>query len=426
MKNALKNHSLILSLKKLKGNARGCVFTEPLFGIPYFLFLPYASIYMVALGISDEQIGLIASISWGFQVIFALFSGVITDKLGRRRTTLIFDIISWSIPSLISAIANNFWVFLIAGVGTSLWRIVHNSWSCLLVEDTDPDELVEIYSWLYIAGLLVAFFAPLAGLLIKRFTLIPTIRGLYFFAAFMFTVKAFATYFLTQETEQGKIRMKETQGHSIFAALTGYKGVIRDLLRAPQTLITIGILLVLSATGLITSSFWGILVTEKLHIANQNLAMFQVVRSIFMLLFFFIGLPRIRSLPFKIPMIVGFMGLLFSQFVLIIAPSESYLVLVLSIALEACSYATVGPLVERMVVVTVDAKERARIQSLMYVVVILLTSPFGWIAGKLSGINKTLPFILNIALYLLGVGLALLAGKAAARKDNLQKADQGI
>ena len=422
----MKNHPLILSLKKLKENARGCVITEPLFGIPYFLYLPYASIYMVALGVSDEQIGLIASISWGFQVVFALFSGVITDKLGRRRTTLFFDIISWSIPSLISAIAQNFWFFLIAGMINSLWRIVHNSWYCLLVEDTDPDELVEIYSWLYIAGLLVAFFAPLAGLLIKQFSLIPTIRGLYFFAAFMFTVKAFATYFLTQETRQGKVRLKETQGQSIFAALTEYKAVIRGMLRTSQTLITIGILLVLSATGLITGSFWGILVTEKLHIANQNLAMFQVVRSIFMLLFFFIGLPRIRSLPFKIPMIVSFLGLLFSQFVLIIAPSGSYLVLVLSIALEACSYATVGPLVDKMTVVTVDAKERARIQSLMYVGVILLTSPFGWIAGKLSSINKILPFVLNIGLYLLGVGLALLAGKAAVGKDNLQKADQAL
>ena len=413
MKNALKNHSLIQSLKRLKGNARGCVVTEPLFGIPYFLYLPYASIYMVALGVSDEQIGLIASISWGFQVLFALFSGVITDKLGRRKTTLFFDLISFSIPSLISAVAQNFWFFLIAGVINSLWRIVNNSWSCLLVEDTDPDELVEIYSWLYIAGLLVAFFAPLAGLLIKRFTLVPTVRGLYFFAAFMFTLKAIATYFLTQETEQGKIRMKETQGQSIFSALAEYKMVIRGMMRTPQTLITIGVMLVLSATGLVTGSFWGILVTEKLNIANQNLAMFQVIRSIFMLLFFFIGLPRIRSLPFKIPMIVSFIGLLFSQFVLIIAPSGSYFVLVLSIALEACSFATVGPLVDRMVVVTVDAKERARI----------LTSPFGWIAGKLSSINKTLPFVLNIGLYLLGVGLALLAGKLAARKETIQKAE---
>ena len=50
----------------------------------------------------------------------ALLSGVITDKLGRRLTTLIFDILSWSVPALISAIAQNFWYFLIAGVINSV------------------------------------------------------------------------------------------------------------------------------------------------------------------------------------------------------------------------------------------------------------------------------------------------------------------
>ena len=131
----MRNHSLITTLKSLRGNPRGCVYPEPLWGLPFHLYIPYVSIYMLALGLSDKQIGLIVSISWGFQVVLALFSGVITDKLGRRLTTLIFDIVSWSIPALISAVAQNFWYFLIAGIINSVWRITHNSWSCLLVED---------------------------------------------------------------------------------------------------------------------------------------------------------------------------------------------------------------------------------------------------------------------------------------------------
>src|ERR1041385_7820263 len=100
----LKNHSLINTLKRLRGNPRGCVYTEPLWGIPFNLYAPYVTIYMVALGLSDKQIGLIVSISWGFQIILALLSGVITDKIGRRRTSLLFDILAWSVPALISAL----------------------------------------------------------------------------------------------------------------------------------------------------------------------------------------------------------------------------------------------------------------------------------------------------------------------------------
>src|SRR5512133_743364 len=170
----LNNHSLITTLKSLTGNPRGCVYTEPLWGIPFNLYAPYISIYMVALGLSDKQIGLIVSISWGFQVLLASLSGIITDKVGRRLTTLSFDLISWSVPAIISALAQNFWYFLIAGVVNSVWRITQNSWSCLLVEDAQHDQLADIYTWIYIANILVGFVAPLAGLLIAKYSLVPT------------------------------------------------------------------------------------------------------------------------------------------------------------------------------------------------------------------------------------------------------------
>jgi MFS family permease len=117
---SLKQHSLFTTLKSLRGNPRGIVFSEPLWGIPYNLYAPYVSVYMLALGLKDQQIGLIVSVSWGFQVVLALMSGMVVDKLGRRRTTLIADILSWSVPALISALAQNFWYFLAAGMINSI------------------------------------------------------------------------------------------------------------------------------------------------------------------------------------------------------------------------------------------------------------------------------------------------------------------
>ncbi len=418
----MKNHSLITTLKSLRGNPRGCVYTEPLWGIPYNLYAPYISVFMVALGLSDKQIGLIVSVSWGFQVLLALISGVITDKLGRRLTTLIFDIISWGIPSLISAIAQNFWYFLIAGIINSVWRITHNSWSCLLVEDAEPEQLVDIFTWIYIANIMVGFVAPLAGLLIGAFSLIPTMRGLYIFAAVMFTAKAIITYQLTEETRQGKIRLQETRDQSIWNALNEYRGIFRELLKTPQTLYTAGIMLVLSISNLISGSFWAILVTEKLHIPAQNLAIFPFVRSAIILTFFFLVMPQINKLHFKLPMIVGFLGFVASQLLLVTAPIQGYGTLLLSVFLEACSFAIVSPLVDRLTVLTIEPKERARILSIIFVGVILFTSPFGWIAGALSGINKDLPFLLNIALFLIGAILAYAAGQFSRKEPIVEAA----
>lgn len=409
------NHSLITTLKSLRGNPRGCVYTEPMWGIPYFLYIPYVSIYMLALGLTDAQIGLIVSISWSFQVFFALFSGIITDKLGRRLTTLIFDIISWTVPSIISAIAQNFWFFLIAGIVNGVWRITENSWRCLLVEDADKDQLVDIFSWIYISVTLSGFVAPLAGLLIGTYSLIPTVRGLYIFAAIMFTLKAIITYRMTEETQQGRVRVEETRKQSIFSAFSEYRGIFQTVLRTPQTLYTAGIMLVVSITTTISGIFWSIIVKEKLLIPEANLGKFQFVRSFVILIFFFVVMPRLNKLHFKLPMSIGFLGFVISQITLIASPQQSYGFLIVNVFLEACCFAAVSPLVDKMFVVTVDAKERARIQSIMSVGIILVTSPFPWIAGNLSEINRIYPFVLNIVLFGIGAALAYIAGNVSQK-----------
>jgi MFS family permease len=413
------SHPLIHTLKSLRGNARGCVYTEPLWGIPYNLYAPYVSIYMLAFGLTDSQIGSLVSIGLALQIISALMSGAITDKLGRKRSTLIFDILSWSVPTLIWAVAQNFTYFLIAVVVNSLWRITANSWTCLLVEDTDPKLLVDIYTWIYIAGLLSAFFAPLAGLLINAYSLVPTMRGLYLLAFIMMTAKFIVMNLLVKETRQGLVRMTESKHQSMVELLREYSGVIRQIIAAPQTLLTLGIMLVMSITLMIHGTFWSIYVTEKLHIPTQHLALYPFARSVVMLLFFFTIMPRIRELNPRHPMLLGFASFVLSQGLLVLSPEKSYLMVLMSTFLEACSIATVSIMLDRRLVVTVDADERARIMAVMAVVVIIFTSFFGWIAGNLSQLDRTLPFVLNIFLFLVGAFLTYYASKLPEMKPRV-------
>jgi len=107
-------------------------------------------------------------------------------------------------------------------------------------------------------------------------------------------------------------------------------------------------------------------------------------------------------------LILGFAGFTISQLVLVTVPENGYGLLLLSGLLEACSLATTNLLVDQMLVLTIDPKERARIQSILCVGIILITVPFGWIAGILSGLDKNFPFILNIFLFLVGGILAYL------------------
>jgi Na+/melibiose symporter-like transporter len=401
-------HPLIQSLLDLKGNPRACVYTEPLFGIPYFLYIPYASLYMVALGLSDQKIGLIASIGMGFQIFTALLSGAITDKFGRRWTTFFSDLISWSIPALILTFSQGFWFFLAAAIFNSSWRISHTSWTCLMVEDAEPDQIIPMWTWVYIAGLVAAFFAPLSGKLVDRIDLVPAVRGLYLFAFIVLTAKFVILLIYSKETQRGKERIIETQGQSIPSLLKEYRGVAKQILQTPATLLTLGLLIVIGICNTISGTFWAILVTQKLGIPTDKIALFPMIRSLVMLAMFFLITPRINKNHFHLPMMVGFSGLIISQCILIFMPAQNYLLLILTVMIDAACFALVNPLVDSLVFFTVDPQERARINAILYVVVFIFTSPFGWIAGSLSGMNKTFPFVLALVLYCMGFSLALL------------------
>jgi len=150
-------------LKTLEGNPRYCVITEPLWSIPWALYAPFFALYMNSLGLEDADIGILISVGLFLQMFSALLGGIVTDKYGRRIVTLIADLVSWSIPVLIWAFAQDFRWFLIAAIFNSLWQVSNVSWQCLLVEDAPQDKVVQLFNLVYIAGLLAVFFAPMSG-----------------------------------------------------------------------------------------------------------------------------------------------------------------------------------------------------------------------------------------------------------------------
>ncbi|MBN1262707.1 MAG: MFS transporter [Anaerolineae bacterium] len=405
-----------MTLRKLRGNVRACVYTEPLWGIPFNLYAPYVSVYMLALGLTDSQIGLIASAGLVFQILWTTLSGAITDKLGRKRTTLISDLISWSIPCLIWALAQNFTYFLIAAIFNSVWRISANSWQCLLVEDTNPDLLVDVYSLIYIAGLLAAFVSPLTGMLINKFSLITTMRGLYLLAFVMMTAKFLILNTMATETQQGLIRLEMTRDQPLFNVVGESWEVLKKVLRRPATMLVAGLMIIVSITNTVNGAFWSILVTEKLQIPSHHLALYPFARSVTMLLFFFFLMPKLRHMEVHKPMILGFVGLLASQIILINVPEGNYIWLVVSTVIEAASIPMTSTLLDKLVVMTVDPQERARIMAILFLLSIICSSPFGWIAGRISEVNRTLPFMMNIIFFTLGALLAFLANRALEKR----------
>lgn len=129
------------------------------------------------------------------------------------------------------------------------------SWGCLLVEDSDKEQIVNIYAWIYISGLIAAFFAPISGIFIGIFSLVPTIRVLYLISFIFMTLKFIVLNRYCTETIQGKVRMKETKGVSILKLLSGYGSVIKEMLKTTKTMLTLGIMLIMSIISVVNNTF---------------------------------------------------------------------------------------------------------------------------------------------------------------------------
>jgi len=85
--------------------------------------------------------------------------------------------------------------------------------------------------------------------------------------------------------------------------------------------------------------------------------------------------------------------------------------LVISVALEGIGAALINPMLESLLAVALESHERARLSAMVYVALIVVTSPFPWIAGQLSAIDRSLPFAMNMGLFVIGAGLVWVIGR---------------
>jgi MFS transporter, DHA1 family, tetracycline resistance protein len=393
-------HTLLI-LGSFRGNARGCLLTEPMWGITYNLYIAYASLYMRALGCSPQQIGAIASIGLVFEMIFSFTGGYITDRLGRKKTTLIFDVVAWTIPTLIWAGARGYAYFITAAIINSIVRIVYTSWSCLLIEDTPRRRRVHVFTWIRVAGTLSGFFAPLAGMLVSRAGLVPAVRGLYLLACAAMTAMFFIRNHLTHETTIGYQKMAEAKGRKFRDTFIEYRDIIRLIRTTPSTLFAFLIVLLANVQLLYNRTFLSILLREQLEFQLVLISVVPALSSVVkMIVFVFVmpGLGRIK------PSKAIFYGLCLSGAglaMLLSAPVRGIGFAFAGVLLNAVGFAITGPFAETLLANSIADEHRAKIVSLFHTVMNGLMSPFGYLGGVLAAGSPRFPFALLFATVLI-------------------------
>ena len=395
----LKTHPLLQVLADNEGNPRTLVLIEPLWGIPYNLIAPFATLYMYTQGITDVQIGLILSVAMVFQVLFSFFGGILSDKLGRKFTTMMGDFFGWSLACLVWSVSNNFWLFLTAALLNCFEQINQTAWYCLLIEDAYPKDLVGIYTWVNIGGLVAIFFAPLSGLFVSSYSIVPVVRVLYAVFALTMLIKTFITFRFCHETKQGKIRRQETKGVSISHLLGEYRQLIPSLLKDRSVLKAVAVSVILYVTNMVSTNFFGLYVTQRLGLSENFLALFPILNAAVMLIFM-VGIQhRMSATKFRIPLWTGLALYSVAALVLILSPVNSLIFVLLYVLASALAAALVNPRKDALLQLNIAPQERARLNALIMASTIALSSPFGYLTGWLSSLDRRLPFVFTLLLF---------------------------
>jgi MFS family permease len=377
-----------------------------MWGLSMNLCLPYASVYMLALGMNDIQVGIVTSIYMFSQMIFAFLSGVIIDKFGRRKSTAVFDFLAWSLPCLIWASSQGFWFFVVAALLNGTMKITTVSWDCLLIEDAPKDKITQIYSWVMISANLSALFAPISSILVAKLTLAPAIRILYINAFVIMTAKLLILYKFSTETAVGKIKREETRNLSWGEMLSGYRSALHKIRTSRGTKFAIIISILVEIVAMLGMTFWQIIASRRIGIPDELLPIFPMARSILSIFLFFTVIAHIRQSNLKWPLFGGFLSAIISCILLISITNTGvwgYAILTVSLLFDAMGGAILATLRESLVAIHVDPSERSGIMALLQTTVMLVSVPFGYIGGYLSDISRVLPFVLSITLLMLGI-----------------------
>jgi len=193
----------------------------------------------------------------------------------------------------------------------------------------------------------------------------------------------------------------------MFSLLCGYKGVIKQMSRSQGLLFAAIVSTLVEIVHMINQTFWQVIANQRIGLPDEMLPFYPMIRSLFAIVVFFTILSRIDQQRLKTPLIAGYISTIIGCAILISLPQGGstigFLGLAISTLFDALGMSILLTLRQSMVAIHANPEERPRIMAVLNTAVLLVSAPFGIIAGRMSEVSRALPFVLSMALLAIGV-----------------------
>jgi len=385
--------------RDLNKNARVSLTALPIWSVFWGLVYFYSPLYMKELGLDEVAIGIVNTVNLLSAFFCFLIASPIANKLGRKRTTLVFDLLSWTTPMLIWAISKNVWFFLVAGVVNAFSKVTSISWNCIITEDEEKEKVPRIFTFVSLINSAIGVFAPVTGFFIVKFGLVPSMRALYAIGAVCMAAMFIVRNSFLVETKAGLRLMKDHGGNTIFESFGKYLGLLSRLHRNKKFLL---LSVVFITTNFITTLnvFQVIFLTERLSFSRKAVSLVPFAIAVANVVAFLFIAPRFGKRRSESVLCAFIACSLAASLLFLIIPEKNLAAMLAVMAAGGTSNFLMGSYRESVFMNDQGEHEKADMYAAVQTLTMLLCVPAGYLGGLLYEIDARLPFALASCLYL--------------------------
>lgn len=405
-------------LRGLEGNALTCALVEPMWALLGGMVFFYQPLFMKALQLNEIQIGFLNSFAAAVAVFTSLIAGPITDRLGRKRTTLIFDLTGWSVSMLIWAISQNFWFFFAAVITNAFTKIPATSWTCLAIEDTPLNKRPVFFGLITIIVTGAGMFTPITGGFISNFGIIPTMRVLYVLAFISMTTMFLLRNHYTEETSIGKELMKQHSSISLKERFLDYKQAMKFMFKNKLTIL-IFIIVLLTNFQLGFQYFLVIYLKDSIGISAGLTSVIPGISALVNLFVYLMFIPRLTKRGEARSLVYGLLFCSLGAGMLLFVGYKGYMILLISTIFSAVGNMLMSIFRDTLWNNSIGEEERAKIYSAGQAIVSIAAIPSGIIAGFLFELKPIYPFVISLLIFVLSMIFAIIILKFHSKPSTL-------
>ena len=393
----------------VRGNARVIVVTEGIAAVFFQWYVTYLPLYMVGLGVSELQVGLLASALTAAQLVAILLGGYFADRFGRKRVLVVGDILCWGIPMFLYAVARNPWYFLVGRVINGLVYVVLPSFECLFVEDVAEQHRPAVFTLFQFLTSAASLLAPVAGLMVAAWDIVPA--GRVIMAASMFSLIGMACVrqVTLRETTMGMERMSAVVTMAPVALAREYAATVRRMAGDREVFGFLAVRSVVAFVGVMWGAYVAIYLADPqgIGVSKSVISLLPFVSAVVTLALILLAAGRVSSSAVFGNLIIGEVFWLAAGVAFLASPHRTIWFALLYTALSAVGTAFFQPANQSHWANVVGDRDRAATFSAGTALSLLIALPAGPLAGALYTWEPRAPFAVGLAMQCLAFALIL-------------------